>query len=192
MSDQSDTDPDTDLFSSPPDLELARDLISLLHRELPGMVGRYRYLRDISVTLGSHGTMLFGMASGAALGEARSSFVNGNYVATILLCQSIAEHALAGALHMGTDAFPSKITFGETLERCEAQGLIRTTDVKNFKKLANLRNPLSHYRSGSDPAELMRRSMAVGETADELLRRDAHFAIALIIELLSGAPFRVG
>lgn len=185
-------DQECDLFSSPPDLELARHLLSDLHAALPEMVGRYRYLRDISATLGENGTLFFGgVVPVAALGEARSSFVQGNFMATILLCQALAENALGGVLHMGED-LPAKISFHETLSRCEAQGILTTKDVEIFKRLMNLRNPLSHFRDVSDPSNLLRRSMTGSENHEDLLRKDAHFAITTVIRLLSGKPFRVG
>jgi len=58
-------------------------------------VMRYRQLAD----LGRNGTMIFGPAAALAWGEARSSFVNGNFVATALLCQSMAEQLLPSFLH---------------------------------------------------------------------------------------------
>src|SRR5919202_3034067 len=93
-------DDPSDLFSGPSDMELFRLLLSDLNEELPGRVARYRYLADISGALGEGGTMIFGgTAAYAALSEARSSFVYGNFISTILLCQALVENTLAGLLH---------------------------------------------------------------------------------------------
>lgn len=68
----------------------------------------------------------------------RSSFVHGNYVATVLLCQSLVENPLAAFLHGGMlDELPSRIHFEETLRRCRAEGLLTDEDVIELKKLVS-------------------------------------------------------
>jgi hypothetical protein len=167
-------------------------ILAELHDELHDKVARYRYLADAGEALGDGGTMLFGgSVSFAALGEARSSFVHGNFIATILLCQSFAENTLAGFLHIRSADLPNKVSFQETLGRAESSGILNSDDVAALKKLAELRNPLSHFRSVSDPGNLTRRSMTTDELPEEILRVDAHFAISTIIRLLANAPFNV-
>ncbi len=191
MTDQE--DPPEDLFSGQSELHLVQSLIADFHDELPGRVGRFRYLNDISGALGTHGTMIFGGTTAyAALGEARSSFVHGNFVATILLCQALAENTLAGYLHVRLEELPPKIAFHETLTRCQAKGILSVEEVADLKRLAGLRNPLSHFRNVSDPESITRRSMTEDEPAEDLLRKDAHFAIATAITLLAKPPFRIG
>jgi len=68
---------------------------------LLGKVRRFRYLHDLGEENGRR-TMLFGgHVTYNAWIEARSSFVHGNYVATVLLCQSLIENLLAAFLHGG-------------------------------------------------------------------------------------------
>jgi hypothetical protein len=183
----------SDLFDGPSDIDLMRLLLSDLNDDLPGKVARFRYLSDVSSDFGEHGIMLFGgTVSAAALGEARSSFVHGNFVAAILLCQTLAENVLAGVLHLrGTD-IPERVAFRETLRHLEAGGVVTAKDLADLKKIADMRNPLSHFRPPSDAGNLTRRSMVSGEPTEEILSRDAHFAIATLMRLLSQPPFRVG
>jgi len=53
----------------------------------------------------------------------------------VLLCQSLAEHLLASFLHGGllVDDLPDRITFQETLRRCQDKGLIQDQDAKDLK-----------------------------------------------------------
>ncbi|MGK3151772.1 hypothetical protein VQE80_15415, partial [Staphylococcus shinii] len=75
-----------------------------LHDGLDGKVARFHQLADLSTALGSMGTMLPGGETVlAAWTEAPSSFVHGNYMATVLLCQGLAEHVLAAHLTLGLD-----------------------------------------------------------------------------------------
>ncbi|PZV34904.1 hypothetical protein [Mesorhizobium kowhaii] len=182
-----------DLFSTPSDVELLQLLLADLHDDLAGRLGRYHYLIDHGRSLGIGGTLLFGgTVAHTALIEARSSFVHGNFAATILLCQSLAENTLAGFLHVAGEDLPPKVGFHETLRRSSANGFLSSGEVTDLKRLADLRNPLSHFRNVNDPDNLVRRSVTGGELAEDVLAHDAHFAIATAIRLMSKAPFRVG
>jgi HEPN domain-containing protein len=80
--------------------------------------------------------------------EARSSFINGNYIATVMLCQSLAEHLLAAYLSaaLNGDELPNRTAFKETLKRCLAKGVLGREDATQLQRLMELRNPISHYR----------------------------------------------
>jgi hypothetical protein len=110
-----------DLFPSVGDLGFARILLADLHDDLAGKVSRFRQLNGLSLTLGRRGSMLPGGETAfAARTEARTSFVHGNYIATVMLCQGLAEHMLAARLTPGLSerGLPKRIQFNETLELC--------------------------------------------------------------------------
>ncbi len=183
------------LFSEATDLDLVRFLLADLHDDLDGMVARFRQLADLSMALGSGGTMLpGGETTHAAYVEARSSFVHGNYVATVMLCQGLVEHVLASHLSLGLDAepLPARITFNETLVRCVNTGVIGEDDAGQLRQLMNLRNPLSHFRGIEDPTNLSRRAIDSRQSAQSHLFADASFAIATAIRILSLQAFRLG
>lgn len=181
-----------DLLSGITDVGAMRVLLADLHDDLRGKVARFRYLSDLGMQLGSYGTMLYGgHVTYNAWTEARSSFVHGNSLATILLCQSLAENLLAAFLHLGPSELPRRVTFDETLRRAKDAGLLTDDDVRDLKKLAGIRNPLTHFRDVEDEQNLVRRSMTTGELADDILKNDASFAISLAARLLSKKVFRV-
>jgi hypothetical protein len=139
--------------------------------------------------------MIFGgHAAYHAWVEARSSFVHGNYVATILLCQGLVEHLLAAYLHAGllVDDIPDRIQFADTLRRCREREVISDEDVTDLRSMMALRNPLSHFRHVDDGSNLDRRSIDKSRSADDLLRQDAVFAIGLAVRMLSRPAFRLG
>lgn len=120
-------DDQPDLLSDLSDLDFVRHLLADLHDDLPGKVGRFRMLTDLGGQMGRSGTMIFGgHAAYHAWVEARSSFVHGNYVATILLCQGLVEHLLAAYLHAGllVDDIPDRIQFADTLRRCREREVV--------------------------------------------------------------------
>ncbi|MFH7043527.1 hypothetical protein ABT392_14590 [Paucibacter sp. JuS9] len=189
------TESQASLLSSLRDTDVFRILLADLHDDVGGKVARFHQLTDLSATLGSSGTMLPGGETAfAAWTEARSSFVHGNYVATVLLCQGLAEHVLAAhlALDIFGDEVPPHIKFDKTLKRCVEKGELTQADSDDFKRLMSLRNPLSHYRDINDPTNLSRRTMDSQVPAAVHLLNDATFAISMAIRLLSMPAFKLG
>jgi len=188
-------DDQPDLLSDLSDLDFVRHLLADLHDDLPDKVGRFRMLVDLGGQMGRSGTMIFGgHAAYHAWVEARSSFVHGNFVATILLCQGLVEHLLAAYLHAGLliDNLPERIQFADTLRRCQEREVISDGDVTDLRRMMALRNPLSHFRHVDDGSNLDRRSIDESTSAEELLRRDAVFSIGLSVRMLAMPAFRLG
>jgi hypothetical protein len=183
-----------ELFSPLSDLQAAQWLMGELHDDLPGRVARFQQVNDLCANLGSTGTMIPGEVAFSAWLEARSSFVNGNYVATVMLCQGLAEQMLASHLTLSLDAqeLPEKIGFRETLRRCLEQGVIDPSLAGQLKQLMGLRNPLSHFRRVDDPESLFRRSLDSQTPTQVTLERDATFAIGVAVDLLASPVFRLG
>ncbi len=188
-------DPQAALLSSIGDMEIVRILLADLHDELPGKVARFHQLADLSLALGSGGTMLpGGETTLAAWTEARTSFIHGNYVATVLLCQGLAEHMLAAHLAIGIhgEQLSNRISFHDTLLRCLARKVISPKDADDLRRLMGLRNPLSHYRNIDDPSNLSRRVLNTRVPAESHLLGDASFAISVAVRLLALPAFRLG
>jgi hypothetical protein len=191
------TDPDDetqrDLLSDATEISLIRRLLADLHDDLLGKVQRFRFLNDLGERDGRRRMLFGGHLTYNAWIEARSSFVHGNYVGTVLLCQSLVENLLAAFLHGGKmDALPDRIRFDETLRRCLAAKVIDEHDVVELKQLVDLRNPLTHFRSIDDERNLDRRSMATGKYSSDILSRDAWFAISVASRIMGKQAFRLG
>ena len=185
----------SELLDTINDVDAFRILVADLHDDLVGKVARFRQLADLSVALGSLGTLMpGGETASAAWTEARSSFVHGNYVATVLLCQGLAEHMLAAYLTIGLDAeeLPDRVSFNDTLKRCVSRDVISAQDADDLRRLMNLRNPLTHYRSIDDPSNLSRRVLNSMIPAETHLLTDATFAMSMAIRLLALPAFRLG
>lgn len=183
-----------DLFSDSNEVDLVRQLLADLHDDLRGKVERSRQLVDLCGDMGP-GTMLYGGETTLELWrEARWSFIHGQYIATVMLSQGLAEHILATYLHIDIfgDPLPERVTFAETLRRCLAKGVLDEESADDLRGLMVLRNPLSHFRSIDDPANLSRRVLKTLEDPLTHLRRDATFAIGIAAHLLTLPTFRLG
>jgi hypothetical protein len=166
-----------------------------MHDDLNGKVGRFRQLADLSETFRIGRTILPGGETAFAVWtEARTSFIHGNYVATVLLCQGLAEHVLAAHLATGlnADQLPERVQFPETLRRCLTKNVITQEIADNLQRLMKLRNPLSHYRDVNDASNLSRRVLNTMVPAEDHLRADAGFAISMAIRLLALPAFNLG
>lgn len=142
-----------DLFEKFDDIDLVQLLLADLHDDLPGKVARFRQLTDLSATLGGDGTLMpGGETTYNTWLEARASFVHGNYIATVMLCQGLAEHLLAAYLELGLsdEPLPKRVQFSHTLDRCIQRQIVSETEASDLRRLMDLRNPLSHYRNISD------------------------------------------
>lgn len=181
------------LFSSLADVDFFRHLIVDFHDDIAGKVARFRQLADISMGLGDAGTLIPGATSHLSWLEARSSFVHGNFIAVVMLCQALAEHVLASHLSMKLDAeqLPPRLQFKDTLKLCIDNGLIREQFAQELRNLMSLRNPLSHYRDINDVANLSRRAIDTAISPHEHLLNDATFAISVAVQLLSLPSFRL-
>lgn len=181
------------IFSPLADVDFFRHLIADLHDDLDGKVSRFRQLADLSMVLGAAGNMIPGEVSHVSWLEARSSFVHGNFIATVVLCQGLAEHVLASHLSMrlGGEPLPVRLQFKDTLKRSVDDGVITENFASDLRKLMSLRNPLSHFRDINDPSNLSRRAIDTAVQPQEHLLNDATFAMSMAICLLSMPTFRL-
>lgn len=184
-----------DLLSGISDFDAFSHFLADLHDDLSGKVTRFRRLADLGGTLSPQGTVLFGgAATFNAWKEARSSFVHGNFAATILLCQSLIENLLAAFLHTGLmmDDLPQPIAFRDTLKRCQDRNLTSGPDYGDLERLMSLRNPLSHFRTVADDQNIGRRAITAGVRPGALIEADGWLAIGLAVRILAKPQFRLG
>lgn len=140
------------------------------------------------------GWMLYGgMAGLAPWDELRRSFVNGEYLATILLGQAFLEHNLAGFLDLSGDGRRvGRAGLAKILREFRDRGWITDTDFGVLDRVRRMRNPYAHYRSVEDGENLTRRAMREGEDHELLIERDARAVVRALFHLLNRHPFALG
>jgi hypothetical protein len=94
----------------PTDLDLVRYLLGEMYDDLGGRVARSKYLSALDSDYGgAEGTMIFGGTPAfLAYQDARGSWIAGNYVATVLVCQALLENLLTATSMLR----PSKLQSG--------------------------------------------------------------------------------
>jgi hypothetical protein len=185
---------DRNLLSGFDDVDMAQHLIAELHDDLRGRVARLHMLTDLSRELGMQGAMLpGGTITYRAWTEARSSFINGHFVATVLLSQGLMEHLLASELEMRLDPVlvPPKATGKAIRKLSRDSGVITADEDRELERLASLRNPLTHYRGANDPQHIDQQAMQQRTHSESILERDAVFAVTLALRMLAKPAFRL-
>ncbi|MDC9701673.1 MAG: hypothetical protein PSN37_05580 [Alphaproteobacteria bacterium] len=183
-----------ELFADINNTDIMQIFLADLHDNLPDRIERFRQLTDIYYEKNSGTNFLFG---GDVVyhtwEEARSSFIHGNFIATILLCQGMLENLLAAFLNCAipSEKLPKRIGLAQTLKCCQENNMLSNQEVTDINKLKDLRNPLSHHRHFDDDANLTSRSVKANDLSGDLLQSDASFAIGLVAKILGKAPFKL-
>ena len=124
-----------------------------------------------------------------ALEEAKWCFVNGQFLACVLLCQLMLEHLLAGQYElMGNDRAKEE-GFKRLCDRALADRLISESEHTTFSVLRRLRNPYTHPRNMDDSERLERRMMTQHRPMEEILEDDARHALAAAFRITQRYPF---
>jgi hypothetical protein len=98
-----------------------------------------------------------GMGAMFAISELQNSFLNGNYMGTVLLCQVFVEHSLAGSYALGGDDKLMLEGFKALIDRSLADGHVSAALAARLHELREMRNPYNHPRPFSRPNNLLER-----------------------------------
>jgi len=130
-----------------------------------------------------------GFVPARALVEAKWSYINGQFLACIMLCQAMLEHVLAGQFTlMGKDALIKK-GFERLCDEALADHLISPSEHRAFSNLRLLRNPYVHPKRMNDPTRLERRMMTEKRSQEEIVEDDARRALLAVLRLMDRYPF---
>lgn len=135
-----------------------------------------------------------GFETSTAFGEAGACFVNGDFMATILLVQTVVEHLLGGmiAMYCDDDRAAYRSPYKTLLSRALNEQFLTTDEYELFDQLRQARNPHAHPRGVNDRSSLIRRAMDSGVAIDELIEADARAALTALVGLLNRPPFAMG
>ncbi|MCX6894939.1 MAG: hypothetical protein NTZ16_05440 [Verrucomicrobia bacterium] len=133
--------------------------------------------------------LIGGIGAMFAIQELQSSFLNGNYMATIFCCQTFAEHSLAGGYALsGQDALVES-GFKKLIDQSLADGTISTRVAERLHELREMRNPYTHPRVIRKRQSLLDRIVATTGDPHSMAEKDARDAIQILVDFLRhGCP----
>ena len=132
-----------------------------------------------------------GLNAALAVSELQSSFLNGNFMATILLCQVFVESSLGGSFAFSGDEEAMLSGFKSLIDRSVAEGRISKPlgdRLHAFRE--NVRNAYGHPRPYLNPRKgLLDRVVERRLPLHRLAEADAREAIQLVVDFLrEGCP----
>ena len=128
--------------------------------------------------------------------EIRWSFINGQFIACILLCQCFIENSLRGILSMGglnygaTDEWLEKSGFYDLIEKAFAYQLINELEADDFDWLRETRAQYIHHKPAFSKKVFDKRYVEAECHPSEIYEEDAKKALKILFKLIQRKPFR--
>jgi len=169
---------DRDIFGNPVSSRRPRyeatlermDKVSLTHR-----AARMRWLsRVIPKDIG----FMMSMETYKVFEEAKSSFITGNFVATIVLSACFIEHWLVVGLSQRGFTKESSKGLASSIKVARDNKLIDKFVLDSADRLRKIRNPFVHLKSFEHEYTLAQRTFKKRVIPDELLEQDAKEALS--------------
>ena len=149
-------------------------------------------------------SFLGGESSRICFDEVRRCYLDGSYMAVVLLCLAYVERELAADLYAAGWENAKKAPLATVLERAYGYGALSDLELRTYRELAHLRNSHAHFRAPGDetPGEsrldgqsLMARAVHENLLGTEVLAKDARRAIqemARLVKRQSGMRVALG
>ena len=117
----------------------------------PTRVRRLYDLLDILPVPSDGLSFLGGEASRICFDEVRRCYLDGSYMAVVVLCLAYVERELAAALYSAGWEEAKKAPLGAVLEKAHKGGVLSELEWRTYEELARLRNSHAHFRAPGSP-----------------------------------------
>ncbi len=121
-----------------------------------------------------------GLSSSYAITEIPNAYINGNFLSCICLSQIFLENTLSSNFCMQGEDETAEASFAKVIEESKANNIISETFAEDLNKLRKIRNSYTHFHVGLSNRSLMKRILDDSITPEELLIKDAWFAVKLV------------
>ncbi len=115
----------------------------------------------------------------AVLGEARDCFIEGHYIASLLMCVAFIEHTVTDAL-IERSLAKNGISFNDAIKVAGEAGLFPLDMLSRADHLREIRNPFTHRKNPNHHHSFGNRFHEEGVHPRTILERDAKEALALM------------
>lgn len=143
--------------------------------------------------------LLVGGISGAlALQEMRLCFIDGHFLACVLLAQTFVENSLGGSYILSGDETVAEKGFAKLIDKALDDKHIDSPLAEKLHELRLMRNPYVHPKAGSGKGTLMRRILGKSrsgkeyESLTDFAKEDAQRAIRIVVDFLRDSSRRAG
>jgi hypothetical protein len=147
---------------------------------LPARLDRLRHLQTI---FPKGYSFLSALETAFVFDEAKMTYINGEFIATILLAQAHIEHRLQGYVASRGGCRLAKAGLARITEFLRTHDFLHVFLLDRIDRLRKIRNPFTHLQDSDYPYSLTRRSLERHNDWAETLREDAEFALTLMYEI---------
>ena len=156
---------------------------------------RLRDLLDILPVPSEGLSFMGGDGSVICFDEVRRCYLDGAYMAVVLLCLAYVERELAANLYAEGWGNAKSARLPAVLEEAHERGVLSARDWRPYRELADLRNSHAHFRAPGSPTSLLARTIEEDAQSKDVLARDANRALrtmATIVKRQSGRRVTLG
>ncbi len=130
-----------------------------------------------------------GLIGYLAFEEACWCFINGQFIACVVLTQIVLEHILAGLFRMfGQDKIADS-GFKLLLGKARAERFISQDEFEKFNSIRERRNPYIHNRRPLAPNSIETRMLQANAPYEEIVEHDAREALQMLFGIMQRKPF---
>lgn len=108
---------------------------------------------------------------------ARLAYIQGSYLATVVLCLAHIEHELAGYFHAAGKSWARTANLQKLLEEARQHGILSGSEVGALNDLRNVRNSYAHFKPESHSLSLSSRAVNQNESLIKTMGADAERAL---------------
>jgi len=117
------------------------------------------------------------------LNEAIHCFINGQFVATLLLSQSFIEHWLEGRIDKKELRKYGKSSLDSRLKAMKDKNTIHLSLLNKIDRLRKIRNPFVHFKNSDYEFNLMNLAFSEKIKPDDYFFKEAKDAISLVYQI---------
>ena len=157
-------------------------------------VGRLRDLLD-TMPVPSDGLTFLGGETPQIFDEVRRCYMDGSYIAVVLLSLAYVERELAAVLYAAGWEPAKKARLGAVLKKAYQDGVLSELEWRTYRELARLRNSHAHFRRPGSSQSMIARMVEENALPREVLAKDAKRALramAKIVRRQSGMRVTLG
>ena len=172
-----------DLFGYVKKTRRSRLESALIKNDRETLSARLDRLRHLQSIFPQGYGFLSGVETAYIFDEAKMTYLNGQFVAAILLAQAHIEHRLQGYVAGRGENQIAKSGLAKITKYLRSNNLLHKFLLDRIDRLRKMRNPFSHLQDFDYPDSLSKRAIAYKYNFSETLRHDAEFALALMYEV---------
>jgi hypothetical protein len=184
-------------WSLPPDDELKKQIEEQDSASADERIERYKFIWS---EFGPPAEMLLvgGASAALALDEIKLCYIEGCYLACVLLSQLFIENSLGGSYILSGDEKAAEKGFAQLIDRALADNYIDSDLAIRLHELRQMRNPYTHPKAGAGSGTLIKRmvdrynSGQSYESHVDFAGEDAKIAVAILVDFLRDGSRRAG